>query len=213
MAADNVIGAFTEDQTAELADVSRKQLREWDKRGLLSPAFGIKEPHVPYARIYSFRDLVSARVLGQLRKHGVKFAHLVEVHKRLSAMSDTPWSSTTLYVCGAEVVVGDPGARSRRKLLTGQQIFDIPLKVAISSVRNDIARLNERDDTKRGKVGREKFVAQGQYVIKGTRIPVSLVASFAKAGYTVAQILREYPELSPEDVVAALRFEGVVAAA
>jgi uncharacterized protein (DUF433 family) len=209
----DVIGAFSEDQTAALADVSRHQLREWDRRGLLAPSYGIKEPRVPYARIYSFRDLVSARVIGQLRKHRVSFAHLLEVHKKLAALSDAPWASTILYVCGREVVIGDPGSRFRRKLLSGQQVFDLPLKVAISSVRNDIAKLNERSASKRGKVDREKFVAQGQYVIKGTRIPVSLIASFARVGYSTDQILREYPELTPEDVWAALRFEGVEAAA
>ncbi|MBS0361061.1 MAG: DUF433 domain-containing protein [Proteobacteria bacterium] len=210
---DNVIGAFSEDQTEILAGVSRHQLREWDRRGLLKPSYGVKDPHVPYGRIYSFRDVVSARVLGQLRKFRVPFAHLVEVHRKLSAKSDAPWASTVLYVCGREVVVGEPGTRRRHKLLSGQQVFDIPLKVAISSVREDIAKLNERDATKQGQVEKERFVAQGQYVVSGTRIPVSLIASFAKAGYTPEQIRREYPELTAEDVAAALRFEGIVAAA
>lgn len=210
--AENVIGAFSEDQTAQLADVSRHQLREWDRRRLLSPSLGVKDSHVPYARIYSFRDLVSARVLGELVRHRVSYKHLAEVHRELSAMSDSPWSTTVLYVCGREVVVAVPGTRQRHKLLTKQQVFDIPLRVAISSVRAAIAKLNERDATKLGKVDRERFVAQGQYVVKGTRVPVSLIASFARAGYTTQQILREYPDLAAEDVAAALRFEGTAAA-
>ncbi|MBU1375688.1 MAG: DUF433 domain-containing protein [Alphaproteobacteria bacterium] len=207
-----VIGAFSEEQAAQLANVSRHQLREWDRRGLLKPSYGTSESYVPYGRIYSFRDLVSARVLGQLRKHGVSFSHLAEVHKKLSALSEAPWASTVLWVCGREVVVAPQGAKYRQKLLSGQEIFDIPLKIAISSVRNDLAKLNERAGAKVGKIDRERFVAQGQYVVKGTRIPVRLIASFAKAGYTVEQIIREYPELAPADVVAALSFEGVAAA-
>lgn len=207
-----VIGAFSEEQAAQLANVSRHQLREWDRRGLLKPSYGTPEPHVPYGRIYSFRDLVSARVLGQLRKHGVSFKHLAEVHKKLSALSEAPWASTVLWVCGREVVVAPPGAKYRQKLLSGQEVFDIPLKIAISGVRDDIAKLNEREGSKVGKIDRERYVAQGQYVVKGTRIPVRLIASFAKAGYSVDQIIREYPELRPADVMAALRFEGVAAA-
>lgn len=208
----NVIGAFSEEHTASLAGVKRYQLREWHRRGLLTPSYG-NLAHVPFGRIYSFRDLVSARVLGQLRKHNVSFKHLLEVHKKLSAMSEAPWASTTLYVCGREVVVGEPGTRLRHKLLSGQRVFDIPLKVAINSVREDIAKLSERSDDKRGKIDRDRFVAQGQYVIKGTRIPAASVASFARAGYSADRIIKEYPQLTPEDVAAALRFEGVEVAA
>ena len=207
-----VVGAFSEVQTVHLANVSRHLLREWDRRGLLKPSYGVEDPHVPFGRVYSFRDVVSARVLGQLVKFRVSYKHLVEVHRELSAKSDAPWASTVLYVCGREVVVSEPGSRRRHKLLTGQQVFDIPLKVAITGVRAEIAKMNERTDDKRGKVEREKFVAQGQYVVKGTRVPVTLIASFARAGYTTAQILREYPGLVAEDVDAALRFEGIVAA-
>jgi uncharacterized protein (DUF433 family) len=210
--AETVIGAFSEEQTEHLAKVSRHQLREWANRGLLKPSYGVEDSHVPYGRIYSFRDVVSARVLGQLRAFNVPYRELVAVHKKLSAKSDAPWASAVLYVCGKEVVVAEPGTRHRHKLLTGQQVFDIPLKVAISGVREAIAKLNERTDNKRGKIDRERFVAQGQYVIKGTRIPASLIASFARAGYTTEQILREYPDLAAEDVAAALRFEGVEAA-
>ncbi len=209
---DNVIGAFSEDHTALLAGVSRHQLRQWDHRSLLKPSYGALA-HVPYGRVYSFRDLVSARVLGQLRnEHRVSLRHLEEVHRKLSRLSDAPWASTVLYVLGRQVVIGEPGTQRRRMVIGGQGVLDIPLKVVISSVRNDIAKLNQRTDDKRGKVERERFVAQGQTVIKGTRIPVRLIASFAKAGYTNDQILLEYPELTPEDVLAALRFEGVAAA-
>ncbi len=207
---DNVIGAFSEEQTAALADVSRGLLRQWDRKGLLHPSFGVSDPHIPYGRIYSFRDVVSARVLGQLHAHRVPLRHLIEVHAKLSKLSDTPWASTVLYVLGKEVVVKSPGSRYRHKLLTDQQVFDIPLKVAISGVRADISKLNDR--RKPGRIERDKFVAQNQYVIAGTRIPVAAIQGFAAADYSTAQILREYPNLSAEDVAAAIAFRSQIAA-
>ena len=135
-----IVGAFTEDQTAALAHVSRIRLREWDRRGLLSPSLGVTEPHVPYGRLYSFRDLVSARVIGQLREAGVSYQDLIQVHAKLTQLSDTPWSSTVLYVLGKQVVWKAPGHRHRHNPLTNQQVFDIPLKVVIGGVRADIAR-------------------------------------------------------------------------
>jgi DNA-binding transcriptional MerR regulator len=111
----NVIGAFSEDHTALLAGVSRHQLREWDRRGLLRPSYGALA-HVPYGRVYSFRDLVSARVLGHLcNDHKVSLKQLVEAHRKLSQLSDAPWASTVLYVLGREVVVGMPGPSNARR--------------------------------------------------------------------------------------------------
>ena len=209
--ADNVIGAFSEEQTAALADVSRGLLRQWDRKGLLHPSFGVSDPHVPYGRIYSFRDVVSARVLGQLHGYRVPLRHLIEVHAKLSKLSEAPWASTVLYVLGKEVVVRAAGSRHRHKLLTDQQVFDIPLRVAISGVRAEIAKLNN-DRRKPGRIERDKFVAQNQYVIAGTRIPVAAIQGFAAADYSTAQILREYPNLSAEDVAAAVAFRSQTAA-
>lgn len=211
--ADNVIGAFSEEHTAQLAGVTRVQLREWDRRGLLSPSYS-DEPHVPYGRIYSFRDLVSARVLGQLRaKHRVSYRHLEDVHRKLSALSDAPWASTVIYVLGREVVVVEPGTKRRHKPASGQGVFNIDMKVVIGSIREDLAKLNERGDDKIGKVRRDKFIAQNQFVIAGTRIPVAAIQSFGRAGYGVDQIRKEYPELAREDVESALAFKGDVVAA
>lgn len=201
----NVVGAFSEEQVAALARVSRRQLVEWDRIGLLRPSYGVPDPHVPYGRIYSFRDLVSARVVGQLRnEHRVSVPHLLKTLEKLSALSDDPWSTTVLYVLGREVVVMEPGSRRKLKLLSGQRVLDIPLRLVIGSLRHDIARLNERGSDKIGQVSRAKFVAQNQPVIAGTRIPVSAIQSFAAAGYSVPAILKEYPDLKAEDIDAAI---------
>jgi uncharacterized protein (DUF433 family) len=59
--------------------------------------------------------------------------------------------------------------------------------------------------------------AQGVYVnpermggspcILGTRIPTRAVKQLAKAGYDVAAIIREYPDLTPAHIADALAWE------
>ncbi len=49
------------------------------------------------------------------------------------------------------------------------------------------------------------------WVLAGTRIPTGAIRRFAEAGYTVNQILREYPSLTREDVAAALAHEEALA--
>ncbi len=53
----------------------------------------------------------------------------------------------------------------------------------------------------------------GKPVIRGTRIPVALIVRLVAEGLTPEEILREYPELTLEDVRAALRYAAELAGA
>src|SRR4051794_20125256 len=57
----STIGAFSEDQAAVLTGVSKRQLGYWDKSGFFRPSFSSPDDSGPFARIYSFRDLVELR--------------------------------------------------------------------------------------------------------------------------------------------------------
>ncbi len=212
--ASNVIGAFSEDHAAALSEISVRQLRKWNRIGLLRPSYGADERHVPYGRVYSFRDVVSLRVLGQLRnKLRVPEAHLMDVQRELSKLSDEPWASRTLEVLKRRVVIRDPVTLEKRELISGQRVLDIPLRLVISSLRGAVAKLNERGADEIGKVKRYKFVSENQPVIAGTRISVAAIKSFADAGYSVDAIIKEYPGLKAEDVKAAIEYHGQSAAA
>jgi len=49
-------------------------------------------------------------------------------------------------------------------------------------------------------------VLSGKPVIKGTRIPVYLILELLAAGMSMDDVLREYPELTREDIQAALEY-------
>lgn len=50
-------------------------------------------------------------------------------------------------------------------------------------------------------------ICHGKPVIRGTRMPVSLIVGSLAGGMTVEEIACEY-DLTPEDIRAALRFAG-----
>jgi len=52
-------------------------------------------------------------------------------------------------------------------------------------------------------------VMMGKPVIKGTRIPVHVVLNLLAEGYTEKQVQKEYPDITKEDIFAALRFASL----
>ncbi len=46
----------------------------------------------------------------------------------------------------------------------------------------------------------------GKPVIKGTRIPVYFILELLSNGWSIDDILREYPYLSREDILAAIKY-------
>jgi len=50
----------------------------------------------------------------------------------------------------------------------------------------------------------------GRAVIKGTRIPVYFILELLSNGWTIDDILKEYPHLTREDILAAIRYAAKV---
>ena len=46
----------------------------------------------------------------------------------------------------------------------------------------------------------------GKPIIMGTRIPVYVILNLLGEGYNMEQIIKEYPDLTPKDILAALKF-------
>ena len=156
---------------------------------------------------------MSLQVLSNLRNDNkIPLRHLREVSAKLSHLGDRKWSGTTLYILGKRVVLEDPSTRRREDVVSGQKVFNIPLRVVIKNTRERIKELNNRSGAI-GEFTKGKFVSHNELVFSGTRIPVSIVIEFHQAGFTNAKIIREFPDLTDADIDAAVReFESRKAA-
>lgn len=197
---DTVIGAFSEQQACAISGLSLYQIRQWNSEGLIRPSFTEGKKGAPYSRLYSFRDLVSLQILDDLRNaKSVSLSHMKEVASKLEHLGDDRWIATTLYVLGRRVVFKNPATDQREEVVSRQRVFDIPLRVVARNTRAKIRGLSDRSE-KVGSAEKRRFVSGSRRVFSGTRIPVEGVIDFLEAGYSDADIIREYPVLTSRDI-------------
>lgn len=203
--ATKVIAAFTEEQAQRLTGLSTRQLGHWDRTSFFKPEFRAENPHTPFSRIYSFMDVVSLRVLSVLRNQfGVSLQHLRQVSEKLSHLDKERWTKTSLYVLNKKVLFSDPETGLPREIVSGQYALPIVLSEVVSRTQTDVDALNRRAGDQIGAITRNRRISHNASVIAGTRIPTVAIKRFHVAGYTTAQIMKEYPDLTEQDVEAAL---------
>ena len=214
-ASSSVIAAFSEIQTERLTGITRRQLRYWDNTGFYSPSYAEENRRVAFSRIYAFKDIVALRVLSALRnQYDVSLQHLREVSARLSHLPSDPdrWASVRLYVHLKRVFWIEPKSQLPQEIASGQFMVPIRLEEFVADTKEKVRNLvAPRDISKVGSVERSRYVAHNAHVIAGTRIPVNAIKRFAEAGYTVDQILHEYPDITQEDVRTAIGFDASAA--
>lgn len=211
MASDTIIAAFSEEHVERLTGVRKLQLRYWDQTQFFRPSYSKGQYRESFGRVYSFSDIVALRVLGALRnEHGVSVQHLRQVKQKLKAQNESLWSGVRLYVRNKRVHWVEPGTGLPQDIASGQFVFEtIDMDSIVASAKSDIRQFNARRPGTQGKIEKVKALNHSNPVIAGTRISVQTIKAFHNAGYSVDQILVEYPDLTKSDVIAAIEFEKV----
>jgi uncharacterized protein (DUF433 family) len=198
---------FSDEHVSRLTGLSKWQLRRWDRLNFFSPRFAYEDRYAPYSRIYSFKDVVGLRTIAVLMKeHRVSFQELQRVAGELVKRGYTHWADLKLYVVKKQVYFRRPGSEDVEGVWDGQLAM-LPIIDVIADVEKRVEELHRRAPDQRGKVEQHKYVVRNAPVIAGTRIPTAAIRRFHEAGYSVEQIMKQYPTLSVEDVNGALAHE------
>jgi DNA-binding transcriptional MerR regulator len=206
--------AFTAQQSARLANISPRMLRYWEETGAFLPDYVERKTHGPFRRIYTFRDLVTLRTLSFLRKeHGLTLNELRKAGAYLKAFADSPWNDLSLRLHGKRLVFPNPHTGVWTKADTsGQAVMEIDLeRIRIESER-DARKLTRRTPDTYGKITRNRYVMSNSWILSGTRIPIDAVLDLSQAGFSDAEILRQYPTLDQRDIEAVRSFDPTMAA-
>lgn len=178
--------AVPDKRAAQLAAISMKQLRHWEKTGLVVPSIRQQISQRNTVRLYSFQDLLQLLVVAQLRhRPGISLQHIRRLVTHLRSRNvDAPLRELKFATHGREIYVNFPDGS-----WSGDPVPD--------------AKAGERDPRHVGQVTSRRGVHRSKPVFEGTRIPVATVQRYLEAGYDTDAILSEYPSLTPADVAAA----------
>ncbi|WP_269583264.1 DUF433 domain-containing protein [Roseibium sp. Sym1] len=208
---ENVVAALSEDQVSKITELSKGQLRAWDRRGFFVPRYAYDNRSVAYSRIYSFRDAVGLRTLAKLRStYKIRLARLENLAKEMEKDGISHWADARVWVVKGEPHYLRPKQNEVKGAETGQLAM-LPIIDVIEEVKSRVEDLKKRSQETIGKVERHKYIARNSWVISGTRIPTATIRRYHEAGFTSAQILEEYPTLTEADIVAALAHEKELA--
>ena len=196
-----VLHAFSVDHASRVTGLTKARLTRWDREGFFSPEHADEDDRGnPYSRVYSFIDLVGLRTLAILtdKDHRISIGELRKTYPELAKQVKRPWADKQLSTCKGKVVWDlDTLPRDRHGQTVGKHI-DLP--TVASEVAKRAAELRKRDNNQIGVTERHKFVAHNASVLAGTRIPVTAIESFIRAGYSDSAIVGEYPTLTKFDV-------------
>jgi len=203
---ENVIQAFTVEQVVKLTGLSKSKIYQWDNIGFFHPHIAQKNRRVAYSRVYSFKDVVSLRTLKLLYKdHQIPLKELKKVSEKLNHLADDRWIKFKFYVFNKKIHFKEPETQKQRSVVDGQFINGcIELKSISEDIHAKVRKMHKRETAAVGKV---EIIGSGRNAksyISGTRIPVSAILSFHEAGYSMAQIIREYPDIKENDIKAAI---------
>lgn len=199
--------AFTAEHVCRLTGLTPRQLRYWDRTGFFSPTLVDDHRQRAFGRIYSFRDLVGLRTIAKLRKK-MPLQALRKLGAWLKERHEEPWSSLRFAWNGRHVVFMDPQSGTPTEPRgSGQKVLSIALEPIANEMSRAAEGLRKRRRDQLGQIVRNRYVVHNAWVIAGTRVPTEAIWNFYSAGYTVEEIIREYPRLRPKDVKAAIAFE------
>jgi len=204
-----MIQAFAIDFVRRVTKLSRRQIVYWDEIGLVSPSVAPKGDRTEPA-LYSFADLVKLKVAAEMRKRHVLPGEMKRMLDELERQGIEDGLLTLTIVGDSEAGRAfwiDPltdTAMSWRASGQQAQTFELPLVNLRTGLETSIAALTAR---RHGEVEQVRAIQGNRPVIAGTRIPTRRIAQYAAAGWDASRIMTTHPQLTREDVEAALAFE------
>lgn len=215
------LGIYDFREAARLTRLNPVRVRRWfapppseaDRKPILKPDY--PPVHGDYA--ISFLDMIDVFVFGQLRTGGVSLPTLRKVYHRLQQNlgQKHPFAHARLATDGKEVflrAVDDTGREELIEVLTRQRVFPEIIAPFLKQLDYDqvsrLARLWRIADG----VVLNPVIALGKPVVAGVNVKTEVLSAAYYANHQDEEAVARWYNVSPADVLTAVRFEANLAA-
>jgi DNA-binding transcriptional MerR regulator len=192
--------AISDKRAAALARITQRQLRYWEKIGLVVPSIRRQLSPRNIVRLYTFQDLLELLVAAELRhRPGVSLQHIRRLVTHLHSRGfEAPLRELRFATLGHDVYVQYQDGNWSGDPRPDQVVFHQVL--ALDHLAARIGAMTTRAADEAGEVVRRRGVHSNSPIFAGTRIQVATVQRYLQAGYDTAAIIEEYPSLTAADI-------------
>jgi len=211
-------GIYTFSEAARLVGLRTQRVREWFRsRPSLKSVFQGDYEAVEGDIAISFHDLVDVFVAGQLREHGVPLQTLRKVYAKLQQAFDVhhAFCRKELLSDGKKVFYTGLDSAGREEIvevLTRQRVFPNVIKPFLKSIdyaeATNLARRWRIDDA----VVVDPEICFGKPVVESAGISTAILAAAYETNDRDAELVADWYNIHPDQVLAAVHFESRPAA-
>jgi uncharacterized protein (DUF433 family) len=214
-------GVYGLPEAARLTGLRYARVREWFRGRSRDPDrapifYGDYEP-VQGDSAISFHDLIEVFVAGQLREHGVALQTLRRVHARMRNDLGTPHPFCRKELLSDGKVVFMRGLDSQgcdelTEVLTRQKVFPHILLPFLQRIDYDNATVLARRWRIAKLVVLDPTICFGKPIVDAAGVPTSILANAYHANSRDADLVSDWYNVLPDQVLAAVEFERNMAA-
>lgn len=138
----NIEGGFRSTQVCKVVGITYRQLDYWDRSGLLGPSMQTASGSGTQ-RLYSFRDVVTLRVIKRLKDAGTSLHKIRSAFEQLEDQVGPDWreSDITLLSDGTTIYAATSPEEVIDLLRGGQGVFGIAVRPVHDEVQGELHKL------------------------------------------------------------------------
>lgn len=206
-------GFYSTTQVSRLARVPVRTLYDWKGRNIIKPSMVMKDEDLVVLDGYSYADLTIIKILRALREDqidlssaGIALRHLWE---RLGPPS-RGWADAHVYLVGKRIYA----EKSDKWETTAATQFGQKVETRLfGDLFQELKEQEEEGDILVPKGFRSYIeinpkVMGGQPVIRGTRVPTSILATLKEKGKSLGDLARLYNPISKVTIEKAIQYEA-----
>lgn len=208
-------GLYLQSRAARMTQVSSRSLFYWSKTYLVEPHIHGRNGGPP---VYSYNDLLATRAVVRLRAANMPLQRIRKAIKYLYKVLGRGgewWNLKMVVAAKRDLIVVIPREQSpsgfEEKVVAsreGQKVFELAIADLISDLLEG-GKLEPFPEVK-GHISINGAVQGGAPVIKGTRIPTSVIYQWYKRGLKMGQIAEFYDGLDRVNIEAAIKYESAL---